>query len=58
MEEKSIPNLFSLFPVEMYLCVLASTFGFTRRAMGATMPSSPATWLMKATSASLSALKE
>ena len=42
---KSTPNLFSDLPVEMYLWVLASTFGFTRTAAGAIMPSSPATSL-------------
>ncbi len=38
MASKSTPNLFSDLPVEMYLWVLASTFGFTRTAAGAITP--------------------
>ena len=35
MRSSAIPNLFSLWPVEMYVCVPASTSGLTRKAIGA-----------------------
>ena len=33
-----MPNLLSLWPVEMYRCVCVSTLGFTRKAIGAMTP--------------------
>ena len=53
-----MPNLFSLLPVETYLCVEASTSGFTRSAIGARTLFAAAMRLMYASSASLSTLKQ
>ena len=53
-----MPNLFRLFPVEMYLWVFASTSGFTRMATGAFLSSRSAIALMRSSSGSLSTLKQ
>ncbi len=52
----SMPNFVSFLPVAMYRCVLGSTSGLTRSAIGATRPASAATRAMASSSASLSTL--
>ena len=56
ISSKAIPNLLSYVPVVILACVLASTFGFTRTAIGAFFFSRRAILLMRTSSGSLSAL--
>jgi hypothetical protein len=53
-----MPNLFALVPVVIFAWVCASTSGLTRIAIEALTPSLPATWLILASSGSLSTWNE